>query len=99
MPEARRGKVKKSKAKEEENAQQAAIHAASMAAQSGSQVRVFSVGQDGRVTEQLNSVDLRGETPNKLFGGPVLGISTKKIISRGIFCILTDRLRIMSLGK
>ena len=88
LPEARRGKLKKSKAREEENAQQAAMYAASMAAQSGSQVRVFSLSQDGRLTEQLTSVDLRGETPHQLFGGPLLGISTKKIISRGMFCIL-----------
>lgn len=84
LPEARRGKTKKSKAKEEENAQQAAIYAANMAAQSGSQVRIFSLTEDGRLTEHLTSVPLQGETPHKLFGGPVLSISTKKIISRGM---------------
>lgn len=63
--------------------QQAAMQAASLAAQSGSSVKVFSMSGDGRPREQVASVDLVGQTPHKLFGGPVLSIATKKIISRG----------------
>ena len=81
--------MKKSKAKEEENAQQAAVQAANLAAQSGSAVRIYSLGEGGRLTEQMTAVDLRGETPHKLFGGPVLSIATKRLISRGAPSLVT----------
>ena len=78
----RRGKSKKSKAKEEEAAAQAAAYAATVAAQEGGHVKIYSISSAGSVAEQP-SAKVNADRPGRLHGGPVLGITSNKTISRG----------------
>ena len=82
LPEVRRGKNKKSKAREEEAAAQAAVYAASVAAQEGGHVKIYSISSAGSVAEQP-SARVNADRPGCLHGGPVLGITSNKAISRG----------------
>ncbi len=84
LPEARKAKTKKGKAREEENAAAAAVKAANVAVRAGGHVKIYGIDQGGVVTDRLSGpLDLRGETPHHLYGGAVLGVSTNKSISRG----------------
>ena len=73
LPEPRRAKSKKSKAKEEESAHQAALEAAKMAVQEGSYVAIYTITKAGDPSE-IKRIDGRGENPTGLFGGPVLSV-------------------------
>lgn len=73
MPEPRRAKSKKSKAKEEENAHHAALEAAKLAVQEGSYVAIYSINEGG-VPTQIRRLDPQGDQPKQIFGGPVIGI-------------------------
>ena len=80
----RKAKTKKGKAREEENAAAAAAEAANLAVRAGGHVKIYGIDDRGVVSErQAVPLGLRNETPHRLYGGPVLAVSTTKTISRG----------------
>jgi hypothetical protein len=84
LPEARKAKSKKGKARDEENAAAAAIEAANLAVQAGGHVKIYGVSDQGVVTDRIAApLGLRNENPHHLYGGAVLAVSTNKSISRG----------------
>ena len=73
LPEPRRARTKKSKAREEEHAHQAAVEAAKLAVQEGAYVVIYNISNSG-VSSEVRRIETRGENPTRLFGGPLLSI-------------------------
>lgn len=81
-PEVKKGKTKKSKAREEEAAMHAASLAASLAAQEGGHVKTYSISPAGVVSEQTG-VSVASHKPRVVFGGPLLAVVSSKTITKG----------------